>query len=63
MLMLKKSYSDNEHPFKEDVLFHGFKHFMLESASIFKNTVIDSVRVTRKEEFLMNFLKLLSIHF
>ena len=64
MLILKKSHSDSEHPFKEDVMFHGFNLFMLEAAAIFKkHRHLDSVRLTRKEELLINFLKLLSIHF
>ncbi|MBE9583270.1 AraC family transcriptional regulator [Mucilaginibacter sp. JRF] len=64
MLMLKKSHADKAHNFKEDLMFHGFNLFMLEAADIFGKQRGDTGgRFTRKEELLMNFLKLLSINF
>jgi AraC-like DNA-binding protein len=64
MLMLKKSHADKEHPFKEDMMFHGFNLFMLEAGAIFKkHRHYTGGKFTRKEELLMSFLKLLSTNF
>jgi AraC-like DNA-binding protein len=64
MLLLKSSHADKEHPFREDVVFHGFNLFMLEAGAIFKKHRQNTGgKFTRREELLMAFLKLLSQYF
>ena len=64
MLVLQKVYAYTDNPFKEEILSHGFNMFMLEVAALFKkHRHIDTIRITRKEELAMNFLKLLATHF
>lgn len=63
MTMLKTGYSNKEHAFKEDIVFHGFNLFMLEAATIFKKhrqAQAPDTRSNRKEELMMTFLQLLA---
>ncbi|MFP5039857.1 AraC family transcriptional regulator [Parasediminibacterium sp. JCM 36343] len=65
MLMLhEKDHSTDEHPFKEEVIHHAFNLLMFELAAIARkyreNTV---VKLTRKEDILMAFLRVLPLHF
>ncbi len=60
----QKESSDTEHPFRDQVIQHGFKLFMFEMAALFKKYRGDPiVKFTRKEELVMNFVKLLGQHF
>jgi AraC-like DNA-binding protein len=53
-----------EHPFKTEILHHGFNIFMFEVAALFKKYRPDEeVKITRKEEILRSFVKLLFQHF
>ena len=64
MLSLKKLFSNEEHPFKEEVMHHGFNLFMFELAAISKKYRGNvEVKHTRKEDILLGFLKLLSQQF
>ncbi len=64
MLYLKKIVDDNLHPFKEDMLHHGFNLFLLELAAMARKYRDSEERgMTRKEDILFNFLKQLSAHF
>jgi AraC family transcriptional activator of pobA len=64
MFFLKEMNRNNRHPFKEDMIHHGFNLFMLEAASIAKKyRGHEEHGLTRKENILMNFLKQLTDHF
>jgi len=64
MLYLKNVVNNNGHPFKEDMIHHGFNLFMLELAAIAKKYGTYAEQgMTRKEDILLNFLKLLAAHF
>jgi AraC-like DNA-binding protein len=53
-----------EHPFKTEIIHHGFNIFMFEVAALFKKYRPDEeVKKTRKEEILTSFVKLLFQHF
>lgn len=53
-----------EHPFKTEIIHHGFNIFMFEVAALFKKYRPDEqVKTTRKEEILRSFVKLLFQHF
>ncbi|PWK79191.1 AraC-like DNA-binding protein [Mucilaginibacter oryzae] len=65
MKMLHKA-DDPEylHPFKTEIIHHSFNIFMFEVAALFKKYRPDEqVRLTRKEEILSSFIKLLFQHF
>ncbi|WPQ61455.1 helix-turn-helix domain-containing protein [Chitinophaga sancti] len=54
----------SEHPFKREIVQHGFNIFIYEVAALFKRyRPNEEVKLTRKEEILTSFLKLLSQHF
>ena len=64
MLFLKSKASENGHPYKEDMIHHGFNLFMLELAATAKKyRGNDEQKMTRKEDILFNFLKKLGAHF
>ena len=64
MLYLKSMVNDNGHPFKDEIIHHGFNLFMLEMAAITKNYRGDEEQgMTRKEDILLSFLKQLAAHF
>jgi AraC family transcriptional regulator, transcriptional activator of pobA len=64
LLYLKDLVDNNEHPFKEDMIHHGFNLFLLELAAIAKKYRGDEEHgMTRKEDILFNFLKQLAAHF
>ncbi|OMP76569.1 MULTISPECIES: helix-turn-helix domain-containing protein [unclassified Chitinophaga] len=53
-----------EHPFKAEIVQHGFNIFIYEVAALFKKyRPNEEVKLTRKEEILTSFLKLLFQHF
>src|ERR1700681_4840261 len=56
----QKELSDTEHPFREQVIRHGFNLFMFEMGALFKKYRGDPIfKFTRKEELVMSFVKLL----
>ena len=64
MLYLKNLVDNNEHPFKEDMMHHGFNLFLLELAAVAKKYRGNEEHgMTRKEDILFNFLKQLAAHF
>jgi AraC family transcriptional regulator, transcriptional activator of pobA len=64
MLLLKDMVNNNGHPFKEELMHHGFNLFMLEVAAIAqKYRGNDEQGMTRKEDILFSFLKQLATHF
>lgn len=64
MLYLKDMANNNEHPFKEEMIYHGFNLFMLEVAAIAKKYRSNEEQgTTRKEDILLGFLKQLAAHF
>lgn len=63
-LLYQKDHIEEEHPFKEEVIQHAFNLFMFELAAIAKKQREGrSFKLTRKEEIMMSFLKVLSEHF
>lgn len=65
MKMLHKlDEPEYEHPFKTEIIHHGFNIFMFEVAALFKKYRPNKqVQLTRKEEILSSFVKLLFQHF
>lgn len=64
MLYLKNMVNNNGHPFKEEMIHHGFNLFMLEVAAIGqKYRGNDEQGLTRKDDILLGFLKQLAIHY
>lgn len=64
MLYLKNMVNNNDHPFKEEMIYHGFNLIMLEVAAIAqKYRGNDEQGMTRKEDILFGFLKQLAAHF
>jgi len=63
-LLYEKDHCIEEHPFKEEIIHHAFNLFMFELAVIArKYRGENSFKLTRKEEILMSFLKVLPEHF
>lgn len=64
MLYLRSMLHDDQHPFKQDMIHHGFNLFLLELAAIArKYRGTGDYGMTRKEDILFNFLKQLAAHF
>jgi len=64
MLYLKNVVTDSDHPFKEDMLHHGFNLFMLEAAALAKKYRGNiETGMSRQEDILLSFMKELSAHF
>jgi len=64
VLLYQKDHTADEHPFKEEVMHHAFNLFMFELAAISrKHRGEHSFKLTRKEEIMMSFLKVLPEHF
>jgi AraC-like DNA-binding protein len=64
MLFLLQRDLVEDHPFRTEVLHHGFNLFMFELAASFqKYRGNEQVKLTRKEEHFMSFVKLLNQHF
>ncbi len=64
MLYLKTVINNINHPFREEMIHHGFTIFMLELAAISKKyRVSDEHPLTRKDDILYHFLKQLAAHF
>ncbi|SFE60644.1 AraC-type DNA-binding protein [Chitinophaga sp. CF118] len=63
-MLSKMEEPSYEHPFKTEIIHHGFNIFMFEVAALFKKYRPDEqVKITRKEEILTSFVKLLFQHF
>ena len=63
-MLYEKDHSNTEHPFIEEVIHHAFSLFMLELAAIVrKHRGNTPFKVTRKEDIVMSFMKVLSGHF
>jgi AraC family transcriptional regulator, transcriptional activator of pobA len=64
MLFLLQKELEEDHPFRKEVLHHGFNLFMFELAASFKkHRGNEKVKLTRKEAHLFSFVKLLNLHF
>lgn len=64
ILYLKDMFYNDGHPFKEEMIYHGFNLFMLEMGAISrKYRVNEELGVNRKQDILMNFMKQLAAHF
>jgi AraC family transcriptional activator of pobA len=64
LLLHQKDIAGEEHPFRKEVVHHSFNLFMFEMGALFKKyRGNEMVKLTRKEELLMNFVKLLALHF
>jgi YesN/AraC family two-component response regulator len=64
LFLLQKDLSDTNYPFRDEVIHHAFNLFMFEMGAQFKKyRGNDIVQLTRKEELLMSFVKILSQHF
>jgi AraC family transcriptional regulator, transcriptional activator of pobA len=64
MLFLLQRELEEDHPFRKEMLHHGFNLFMFELAASFeKHRGNEEVKLTRKEAHLISFVKLLNLHF
>lgn len=64
MMLREKDFSEQEHPYRSEIIRHCFKQFMFEIAAIFrKYRPNENIKLTRKEDILIKFLKLLSQHY
>jgi YesN/AraC family two-component response regulator len=64
LFLQQKDLSDTNYPFRDEVIHHAFNLFMFEMGAQFKKyRGNDIVQLTRKEELLMSFVKILSQHF
>ena len=64
MVYLREMVYNYDHPFKEEMIYHGFNLFMLEVGVIAKKyRANEELGMTRKQDILMSFLKLLADHF
>jgi AraC-like DNA-binding protein len=64
MLFLLRRELAEDHPFRDEVLHHGFNLFMFELAASFqKYRGSGQVKLTRKEQHFISFVKLLNQHF
>ncbi len=64
LMLYLKNMVENEHPFKEEMIHHGFSILMLQLAAISKKyRANEEQRINRKEDILLNFLKQLAAHF
>jgi AraC family transcriptional activator of pobA len=64
MVYLRDMAYNPGHPFKEEMIYHGFNLFMLELGALArKYRGIEEQGMTRKQDILLSFLKLLADHF
>lgn len=64
LLLHQKDVAGEEHPFRKEVIHHSFNLFMFEMGALFKKyRQNEIVKLTRKEELLMSFIKILAQHF
>jgi AraC family transcriptional activator of pobA len=63
-LLHKKDHSETEHPFREEVIYHGFNLFLFELAAIAgRQRNNNTLKLTRKEDILLRFMRVLAEHF
>jgi AraC family transcriptional activator of pobA len=62
-ILHKKSTWKEEMFFKEEFIFHGFSALIFEIAHQFRKNNTVHLKITRKEDLAMRFLKLLPLHF
>jgi len=64
LLLKEKDLADEGHPFKKELIHHAFNLFMYEMAAIVKRHRPDeNLKLTRKEDIAISFLKMLAAHF
>jgi len=64
VLLKQKNSTSDEHPFKKDILNAAFLMYMLEMGAIYmRHRPREKLKLTRKEDLTMSFIKLLTIHF
>jgi len=64
MVYLREMANNNDHPFKEEMIYHGFNLFMLELGALArKYRVNEEQGMNRQQDILTRFLKLLTEHF
>jgi AraC family transcriptional activator of pobA len=64
MVYLREMANNSDHPFKEEMIYHGFNLFMLEVGALArKYRVNEEQGMTRQQDILTRFLKLLAEHF
>ncbi|MCW3118088.1 MAG: transcriptional regulator, AraC family [Chitinophagaceae bacterium] len=64
LLLYEKDHIETDHPFKEEMLHHAFGLFIFELAAIARKYRGDNnFKLTRKEDIMLSFLKVLPIHF
>lgn len=64
LLLQEKDLSETEHPFREELIHHAFNLFIFELAGIArKHRGTGNLKMTRKEEIMISFLKILPEHF
>jgi YesN/AraC family two-component response regulator len=64
LLLKEKGLADEGHPFKNEVIHHAFNLFVYEMAAIAKKHRPDeNIKLTRKEDIVISFIKMLSSHF
>jgi YesN/AraC family two-component response regulator len=64
LLLKEKELANDDHPFKNELIHHGFNLFIYEMAAIAKrHRPNENVKLTRKEDIAISFIKMLSSHF
>jgi AraC family transcriptional activator of pobA len=63
MVLDKKTNADRESFFREEFIAHGFAALIFELASQFRKNNTVHLKLTRKEDLTMRFMKLLPLHF
>ena len=64
MLLKEKDLATEEHPFKNEIIHHAFNLFVYELAAIAKkHRPNENLKLTRKEDIMISFIKMLSSHF
>ncbi len=64
LMLYLKNILNTDHPFKDEMIHHGFNLFMLEVAAVAKKyRGADEQGMTRQGDILLSFLKLLAAHF
>ena len=64
LLLYEKDHAETDHPFIEEIIHHTFSLFMFELAAIVReHRGNNNFKLTRKEDIMMSFLKVLPAHF
>lgn len=62
-ILYKKTTSKEEVFFKDEFIYHGFSALIFEIASAFRKSNTVHLKITRKEDLAIRFMKLLPLHF